>query len=227
MLNALTREELFLLVWERPSQEIAKELGISDVALGKRCKKLQVPKPPPGYWAMVKAGKRPRKPLLKEFSEQLSERQKRKVRRREIKRDSVRLLPLQAQLFHRAVNELSAAGVDLGELEITKTGVRSLSSDAATQTLLLIQKRYLKWLDERPNSGPLTHPSIRSIQSLVSKLLPLANHILCFSIGSRRNIAGIAVDQRSLFDSAQNLYNRSPISAGWPRKTTWHIRRGI
>tara|TARA_E500000305_G_C3870946_1_gene165136 strand:+ start:176 stop:526 length:351 start_codon:yes stop_codon:yes gene_type:complete len=116
MLNALTREELFLLVWEHPSQEIAMELGISDVALGKRCKKLQVPKPPAGYWAKVKAGKRPRKPLLKEFNEQLIERQKRKVRRREIKRDSVRLSPLQAQIFQRAVDELAAAGVDLGEL---------------------------------------------------------------------------------------------------------------
>ena len=33
MLTDLTREELFLLIWERPSQEIAQELGISDVAL--------------------------------------------------------------------------------------------------------------------------------------------------------------------------------------------------
>ncbi|RLA40924.1 MAG: hypothetical protein DRR42_25245, partial [Gammaproteobacteria bacterium] len=65
MKKELTREELFLLVWERPSLEVARELGISDVALGKRCKKLQVPKPPPGYWAKVKAGKRTRKPILK------------------------------------------------------------------------------------------------------------------------------------------------------------------
>jgi len=57
----LTRQELFLLVWERPSQEIAREMGISDVALGKRCRKLQVPKPPPGYWAKIKAGKQTKK----------------------------------------------------------------------------------------------------------------------------------------------------------------------
>ena len=38
----LTREELFLLVWERPTQEIAREMGISDVALAKGCKKLQI-----------------------------------------------------------------------------------------------------------------------------------------------------------------------------------------
>ena len=52
----LSREELFLLVWERPTQEIAQDMGISDVALAKHCKKLQVPKPPPGYWAKIRAG---------------------------------------------------------------------------------------------------------------------------------------------------------------------------
>lgn len=43
-----SREELFALVWERPTSGIAKELGISDVALAKLCRRLQVPKPPPG-----------------------------------------------------------------------------------------------------------------------------------------------------------------------------------
>ncbi|PLW83310.1 hypothetical protein CWI75_07885 [Kineobactrum sediminis] len=179
MLNELTREELFLLVWERPSQEIARTLGISDVALGKRCKKLQVPKPPPGYWAKVGAGQRPRKPLLREFSEQLIERQNRAVRRRKSQRDRVGLSPLQADILRRAVDELSAAGVELGEMECTKTEVRALGSEVATQALLLIQKRYLKWLEERSNAGQVTHPSIRSVQALVSKLLPLAKpHVL-------------------------------------------------
>ena len=44
----LSREELFALVWERPTSEIANELGISEVAVGKLCEKLQVPKPPRG-----------------------------------------------------------------------------------------------------------------------------------------------------------------------------------
>lgn len=55
----LTREELFVLVWEKPASEVAAELGFSDVALGKFCKRLQVPKPPRGYWAeaqMASAG---------------------------------------------------------------------------------------------------------------------------------------------------------------------------
>ncbi|WFU90607.1 hypothetical protein QA644_32105 (plasmid) [Rhizobium sp. CC1099] len=57
----MSREELLTLVWERPTSEIAVELGISDVAVGKLCQKLQVPKPPRGYWAWVEAGQTPRR----------------------------------------------------------------------------------------------------------------------------------------------------------------------
>jgi len=62
--NAPSREELFALVWERPATEVARALGISDVALGKLYRRLQVPKPPRGYWARVASGKTPRRPPL-------------------------------------------------------------------------------------------------------------------------------------------------------------------
>ena len=39
----MSREELFALVWERRTSEIAIELGVSDVAVGKLCEKMQVP----------------------------------------------------------------------------------------------------------------------------------------------------------------------------------------
>lgn len=45
-----TREELFTLVWERLGTEVARELGLSIIALGKICRRLQVPKPTKGYW---------------------------------------------------------------------------------------------------------------------------------------------------------------------------------
>ncbi len=179
MENELTREELFLLVWERPSQEVARELGISDVALGKRCKKLQVPKPPPGYWAKVRAGRLARKPILKEFSEHLVQRQKARAKQRQVQRGCVGLPPRQAEIFQLAAKELSATGINLGDLEITQSVVRALDGDIATQILLLIQKRHMKWLEDRSNSSQVTHPSIRSVQALVSKLLPMAKgHVL-------------------------------------------------
>ena len=34
-LKELSREELFAVVWEKPTQEVARELGVSDVAIAK------------------------------------------------------------------------------------------------------------------------------------------------------------------------------------------------
>jgi hypothetical protein len=59
MRREISREELFAMVWERPTQAIANELGISDVAIGKLCMRLQVPKPPRGYLARVQLGRLP------------------------------------------------------------------------------------------------------------------------------------------------------------------------
>jgi len=57
--HQFTREELYAKVWAAPTTQVAAELGISDVALAKRCKKLNVPKPSLGYWAKVAAGQKP------------------------------------------------------------------------------------------------------------------------------------------------------------------------
>ena len=43
-------EELSKLLWSTPSSKLAKELGVSDSAIVNRCKRLQIRKPPRGYW---------------------------------------------------------------------------------------------------------------------------------------------------------------------------------
>jgi hypothetical protein len=60
----LTREELYERVWSTPATKLAKEFGISDVALGKICKKLNILKPYPGYWQQLAVGLRVRKEPL-------------------------------------------------------------------------------------------------------------------------------------------------------------------
>ncbi len=55
--NIYNRETLYKEVWERPVTEVAKKYGVSDVAIHKICKSLDVPTPPNGYWAKVYAGK--------------------------------------------------------------------------------------------------------------------------------------------------------------------------
>jgi hypothetical protein len=47
----LSRDDLYELVWSKPMIELAKDFGLSDVALAKRCRKLGVPVPGRGYWA--------------------------------------------------------------------------------------------------------------------------------------------------------------------------------
>lgn len=53
----MTREELHDQVWSQPMRTIAASIGISDVALAKRCKAANVPVPPRGWWARKEAGK--------------------------------------------------------------------------------------------------------------------------------------------------------------------------
>ena len=45
-------EQLIGLMWSKPASQLAKDLGVSDVAIAKHCKKRRIEKPPRGYWAM-------------------------------------------------------------------------------------------------------------------------------------------------------------------------------
>ncbi len=61
---AVSRQDLYELVWSKPMRELAKDFGISDVALAKRCRRLAIPVPGRGYWARVDAGQQPYRPQL-------------------------------------------------------------------------------------------------------------------------------------------------------------------
>jgi hypothetical protein len=53
-----TREELYKAMWSKSCVKLAAELGISDVALAKTCRRMGIPKPPRGYWARIEAGEK-------------------------------------------------------------------------------------------------------------------------------------------------------------------------
>lgn len=66
-----TRQQLHEAIWSKPCLKLAAELGISDVALAKTCRRMGVPRPPRGYWARVEAGEKMRRePLPVAKSEQ-------------------------------------------------------------------------------------------------------------------------------------------------------------
>lgn len=60
----MTREEFYKLVWTESRLQLAKKLGISDVALAKRCRKLKIPMPGLCDWAKIQAGHAVRQPPL-------------------------------------------------------------------------------------------------------------------------------------------------------------------
>jgi hypothetical protein len=59
------REDLYERVWTVPIRKLAKQYGVSDVALAKSCRKLSIPLPGRGYWAKKVANQPvgPRPPL--------------------------------------------------------------------------------------------------------------------------------------------------------------------
>lgn len=58
-INWPSKEKLEKLVWSKSTSQIAKDLGVSDNAVGKWCKKYGISKPPRGYWAKIQYGKIP------------------------------------------------------------------------------------------------------------------------------------------------------------------------
>lgn len=60
----MSRNDLYRKVWSKSAVQLAKDWGISDVAIAKLCKKHNVPKPPLGYWARIQHGQKIRRPVL-------------------------------------------------------------------------------------------------------------------------------------------------------------------
>lgn len=180
----LSREELFALVWEKPTQEVAKELGVSDVAIGKMCARLQVPKPPRGYWARVRSGQTPRRPPLAAFREEIDRKRRDAAR---IKAAGL-LSKLQQQFYQAALSDLERRGIDVGAAEARGGRLPDLTPDIAAQILLLIQSRGHEWVKEGKVAARWNHSVQNSGAKLVEKLLPMARpQLLMFESEGRKS----------------------------------------
>lgn len=60
----VTRETLYAEVWAEPMITVAKRYGVSSSFLARVCKRLQVPRPPRGYWQQLAVGKTVERPTL-------------------------------------------------------------------------------------------------------------------------------------------------------------------
>lgn len=180
----LSREELFALIWERPTREVAKELGVSDVAIAKLCARLQVPKPPRGYWARVQSGQTPRRPPMAAFCEEVDRHRREAARARAAET----LSKLELQLYRLALSELQGRGVDVDGAETRASRLPELNPDLAAQILLLIQHRAEDWIKAGKVEAHSETSTQNSATKLVERLLPVARpQLLVFeSEGKRR-----------------------------------------
>jgi hypothetical protein len=62
--TSVTREELYEQMWAEPATAVAARYGVSSSFLARVCTRMGVPRPPRGYWAMIEAGKKPKKTPL-------------------------------------------------------------------------------------------------------------------------------------------------------------------
>jgi len=53
--SELTREELATLIWSKPQREVARDFGVSEATVAKRCKLLEIAKPERGFWRRSRA----------------------------------------------------------------------------------------------------------------------------------------------------------------------------
>jgi hypothetical protein len=74
-LHEHSRESLYERVWSTPGRKLSEEFGVSDVAIAKRCRKLNIPRPPRGYWAKIEAGQSVKRPPLPPSQEQVFEKE--------------------------------------------------------------------------------------------------------------------------------------------------------
>jgi len=63
------RVDLYTEVWNQPLVNLSRKHGISDVRLGKVCRKLEIPHPGRGYWAKKAVGRVVSKEPLPEFED--------------------------------------------------------------------------------------------------------------------------------------------------------------
>ncbi|MAS93127.1 MAG: hypothetical protein CMO55_08015 [Verrucomicrobiales bacterium] len=65
----LTRKQLYKEVWKTPIHRLSEKYGLSDVGLAKACKRMDIPRPPRGYWRRKETGAKVRQTPLSEPKE--------------------------------------------------------------------------------------------------------------------------------------------------------------
>ena len=164
-----TREELFELVWSKSTRRVAADLGMSDVALGKICRQLQIPKPPRGYWARIAAGQAPRRPALPAY---LAE----KKRQAKPDKQVPGYPPLslgQSDLFEWAVGEV---GFDASQppFVLSNRVLSSITPEFAAVLIIFLHRQGAARITRLAKSSHHETALRSMLYALIKRLMPLA-----------------------------------------------------
>ena len=187
----VSRKRLFELVWSRSATEVARELGISDVALTKLSRRLQVPKPPRGYWARKRTGKSARRPPLPSFRDEYSpEGDRTGGARRERKSrqpSGLRLSPRKRELFDHAVRHLRGDTPNSDDFTLSGGRLTAIDPDFAGAVIVALGQHYRRWgLSE--GAGQRAEQALeRAVGELLDGLLAYArDRVVVFKPASHR-----------------------------------------
>ena len=167
--DRFNRETLYKEIWEEPVTTVAKRYNLSDNGLRKVCKKLEIPIPPAGYWAKVRAGKTVSKPDLAKI--------KATTKDDKPKTGNRRLLHIEDSALSFLKDEDQLSIIDAAsKLRVAGNG-SALHKDIAAQ-----KQKCESWLERNKNLGPRHGRYVEEAPLLAKEIskesYPRAFHIL-------------------------------------------------
>ncbi|MEP1584284.1 MAG: hypothetical protein ABJK20_07625 [Halieaceae bacterium] len=151
--------------------QLAATLGISGVALTKRCAKLEIPKPPRGYWARFKGNPNRPIPPMAAYQDNLVARLSQKSIQ-----PGIHLSERKQELFKKAAETVLARNRELGHFEFKGSRLMHIDPALASAILTTAIKHFEEFLPNTP------FVSARQVAAgLLDALLPLvAKNVLVF-----------------------------------------------
>jgi phage gp16-like protein len=160
------RNELYEKVWQLPLRKLAAEYGVSDVALGKVCRKLQIPLPGSGHWTKIECGHTITRPPLTEIEDlPVLVRQIREPETPILPEDSAELEKIE-RIAASAVPAVTKAMLAHPLIEKTKA---VLSGARSNDRGILWASREVDWLDLRVSKECLTR-ALRMMATILHML---------------------------------------------------------
>lgn len=210
----LTRDQLYDLIWSKPTSALAKEFGLSDNGLRKICKNHNIPLPYMGYWSKIRYGKPVRKVKLPTKFDG---------------KDEI-IINRSTELTESNQKEISTATILIKEIEskyknLLQVPARLTNPDAlivkARDALTINKKYYSKNGLIRPHSGyitinvaPINIPrALRFMDSLIKLLKARGYEIIMDHDESRVEVLGeqlvIRLQEKLRFETIkEGLYDR-------------------